>query len=79
MSVKFSNNGKTTLSSGISSSATSIVVADASVFPSITGSEYFYMTLENVSGDVEILKVTSVSSNTLTAVRAIGPSITGAF
>ena len=70
MSVKFSNNGKTTLSSGVSSSATSIVVADASVFPSITGSEYFYMTLENVSGNVEILKVTSVSSNTLTAVRA---------
>jgi hypothetical protein len=70
MSVKFSNNGKTTLSSGVLSSATTIDVADASVFPSITGSEYFYMTLENVSGNVEILKVTSVSSNTLTAVRA---------
>lgn len=79
MSVKFSNNGKTTLSSGISSTATSITVADASVFPSITGSEYFYMTLEDVSGNVEIVKVTSVSSNTLTVTRAQESSSGRAF
>jgi hypothetical protein len=70
MSVKFSNNAKTTLSSGITSSATSIAVADASVFPSISGSEYFYVTFEDLSGNVEIVKVTAVSSNTLTVVRA---------
>ena len=69
MSVKFSNNAKTTLSSGITSSATSIAVADASVFPSISGSEYFYVTFEDLSGNVEIVKVTSVSSNTLTVTR----------
>ena len=69
MSVKFSNNAKTTLSSGITSSATSIVVADASVFPSISGSEYFYVTFEDLSGNVEIVKVTGVSSNTLTVTR----------
>ena len=72
MSVKFSNNAKTTLSSGITSSATSIAVADGSVFPSISGSEYFYATLV-VSSDLdllEIVKVTAVSGNTLTAVRA---------
>ena len=70
MSVKFSNNAKTTLSSWITSSATSIAVADASVFPSISGSEYFYVTFEDLSGNVEIVKVTAVSSNTLTVVRA---------
>jgi phage protein U len=70
MSVKFSNNAKTTLSSGITSSATSIAVADASVFPSISGSEYFYVTFEDLNGNVEIVKVTAVSSNTLTVVRA---------
>lgn len=70
MSVKFSNNAKTTLSSGITSSATSIAVADASVFPSISGSEYFYVTFEDLIGNVEIVKVTAVSSNTLTVVRA---------
>ena len=70
MSVKFSNNAKTTLSSGITSSATSIAVADASVFPSISGSEYFYVTFEDLSGNVEIVKVTAVNSNNLTVVRA---------
>ena len=69
MSVKFSNNAKTTLSSSIASSATSIAVADASVFPSISGSEYFYVTFEDLSGNVEIVKVTGVSSNTLTVTR----------
>ena len=79
MSIKFSNNGKTTLSSGITSSATSITVADASVLPSITGSQYFYMTLEDTSGNLEIVKVTSVSSNTLTVTRAQDGSSGRAF
>jgi hypothetical protein len=71
MSVKFSNNAKTTLSSGITSSATSITVADGSVFPSISGSEYFYLTLE-VDSDAdlrEIAKCTARSGNTLTITR----------
>ena len=79
MSVKFSNNAKTTLSSGITSSATSITVADGSVFPSISGSEYFYVTLEDASANIEIVKVTAVSGNTLTVVKGsrwnISPNI----
>lgn len=70
MSVKFANNGNTTLASGINDSATSITVADASVFPTISGSDYFYMTLEDLSANVEIVKVTGVSSNSLTVERA---------
>ena len=69
MSVKFSNNAKTTLSSGVTSSATSVSVVDASLFPAISGSEYFYVTFEDTSGNIEIVKVTGVSSNTLTVVR----------
>ena len=71
MSVKFSNNAKTTLSSGITSSATSITVADGSVFPSISGSDYFYVTLEvDSDSDLkEIVKVTARSGNTLTITR----------
>ena len=69
MSVKFSNNGKTVLSSGISASDTTIPVTDASVFPTITGSEYFYVTLADDT-NVEIVKVTAVSSNDLTVTRA---------
>jgi hypothetical protein len=71
MAVKFSNNAKTTLSSGITSSATSITVADGSVFPSISGIEYFYLTLEAVSNPElrEIAKCTARSGNTLTITR----------
>lgn len=70
MPIKFSNNGKTLIASAVSSSATTINVDDASVFPSISGSEYFYVTLEDTSGNVEIVKVTGVSTNTLTVSRA---------
>lgn len=79
MSVKFSNNGKTTLSAGISASDTSVPVTDASVLPAITGSEYFYMSLEDTSGNIEIVKVTGVSSNTLTVTRAQESTTARAF
>lgn len=70
MGLKYVNNGKTTLNGAINSSVTSIVVTDGSVFPTLGGSDYFYMTLEDVSLNNEIVKVTARSTNTLTVVRA---------
>ena len=70
MAVVFSNNAKTTLASTVSTSATSITVADGSVFPALNGSDYTYVTFEDSSGNVEIVKVTALSGNTLTVVRA---------
>lgn len=81
MSVLFSNNAATTLSSGTSNSATSITVADGSVFPTIAGSDYFYLTLE-VASDAslkEIVKCTARSGNTLTIARAQDNSTARAF
>ena len=71
MSVLFSNNASTTLSAGVGNSATSITVADGSVFPSISGSDYFYLTLEVNSDPTlkEIVKCTARSGNTLTITR----------
>ena len=69
MAVVFKNNAKTTLASGINSSATSITVSDGSVFPSLTGSDIFFVTFDDGTNN-EIVKVTAVSSNTLTVVRA---------
>ena len=72
MSVLFLNNATTTLSAGVGDSATSITVADGSVFPSLSGSDYFYLTLE-VDSDPdlkEIVKCTARSGNTLTITRA---------
>lgn len=72
MAVLFSNNASTTLSAGVGNSATSITVADGSVFPAISGSDYFYVTLEvDSDSDLkEIVKCTARSGNTLTIVRA---------
>lgn len=72
MSVLFSNNASTTLSAGVGDSATSITVADGSVFPAISGSDYVYLTLEVDSDPTlrEIVKCTARSGNTLTITRA---------
>ena len=69
MAIVFKNNASTTLSAALSSSATSITVADATKLPSITGDEYFFCSIDDGS-NIEIVKVTGVSSNTLTIVRA---------
>ena len=79
MPVKFSNNAATTLSSAITAETTSIDVLDGSVFPSISGDEYFYMSLEDVAKNTEIVKVTSVSSNTLTVTRGAENTAPRAF
>jgi len=72
MSVLFVNNATTTLSAGVGDSATSITVTDGSVFPSLSGSDYFYLTLEVDSDPTlkEIVKCTARSGNTLTITRA---------
>lgn len=68
----FTNNAATTLASGISNVATSLTVAtgDGAEFPTLAGSQYFYCTLANNTGSIEIIKVTARSSDTFTIVRA---------
>lgn len=81
MGIKFSNNAKTTLSAALTSSATSCTVTDASVFPTIGSYDYFYMTLEEAGSSpaIEVVKVTAVSSNTLTITRAQDGTTAAAF
>ena len=68
MAVKFANNAYSTLSAGISNSATSFDVASASTFPALGGSDHMYLSI--IGGSyVEIIKVTGVSGATLTCVR----------
>ena len=72
MAVKFSNNAKTTISGSLNTSATSVTVADASKLPTLGAGDYTYATLAEVStpANLEIVKVTAISSNTLTVTRA---------
>ena len=81
MSVKFANNAVSTLASGISNSATSITVAsgNGALFPSLTGSEYFYATLIDASNNLEIVKCTARSSDVLTVTRAQESTTARAF
>ena len=67
----FANNAATTLASGITNTATSLTVATGTgaLFPSPSGSTYFYMTLANTAGTVEIVKCTARSTDTFTIVR----------
>jgi hypothetical protein len=69
VAVKYTNNAKTTLASGLTNSATSATVTDGSVFPSLGAGEYFYITFDDGSNN-EIAKVTARSGNALTIVRA---------
>ena len=72
MTVKFTNNASTTVGTGINASATSLTVASASSFPSLSGADdYCYLTLQGATNTTrEVVKATALSSNTFTIVRA---------
>ena len=67
--MQFTNNAATILQSGINSSVTTMTVATGTgaLFPTLTGSQYFYCTLTNAAGtQIEIVKVTARTSDTMT-------------
>lgn len=72
MTVKVTNNGFSTLASGINNSATTIALAtgEGARFPTLSTDDYFYGTLVDTSNNLEIVKVTARSSDSLTVVRA---------
>ena len=76
MSVLFKNNVTATLAAGISDTATTIVVSSGqgARFPSITAGQFFYATLYDSSNNVEIVKVTARTTDTLTVVRGFDGS-----
>ena len=68
MAVKFANNSFSTLSAGIDATQLTFDVADGTKFPTLGGSDHMYLSI--VGGSyTEIVKVTGVSTNTLTVVR----------
>ena len=83
MAVKFSNNARTNLSSAILSTATSITVDDASVFPTLGASDHTFVTFESLDASPtrEIVKVTAIdtSTDTLTVVRGQDGTTAAAF
>jgi len=74
MTILFTNNAAATLASSITTSSTSLTVTtgQGTLFPTITGSNIFYVTLTDAATGttIEIVKVTARSSDTMTIVRA---------
>ena len=68
MAVKYSNNAYSTLSTAINTTATSISVASASSFPTLSAGDHMYLTIVSETA-LEVVKVTNVSGTTLTVVR----------
>lgn len=64
------NNFETTLASGLSSGATSMSLTSATGLPTLSGSDYYHLTLDDGVGAIEIVKVTARTGTTCTIVRA---------
>lgn len=79
--IQFGNNAYGTLSQAYATTATSIVLTTGhgARFPTLTGSKYFFATLLDTSNNLEIIKVTARTNDTLTIVRAQEGTIARAF
>lgn len=72
MPVLFSNTASATLASSITSSSTTITVSTGlgALFPATPSGSYFYATLVDSSNNLEIVKVTTRSADSMTVARA---------
>ena len=82
MALLLANNAKSTLAVALGGLDTTLVVATGTetLFPSPTGGDYFYVTLEDSTKTVrEIVKCTARSGTSLTIVRAQDGSFANIF
>lgn len=72
MSVKVTNNATTTLSASIGTTdlTLSVLAATGTQFPNLVAGDWFWATLANAAGALEIVKVTSKAGDVFTIVRA---------
>tara|TARA_X000001382_G_C3158473_1_gene175427 strand:- start:199 stop:1386 length:1188 start_codon:yes stop_codon:yes gene_type:complete len=81
MGVKVTNNAFGTISTGINTSATTIVLdsGQGARFPTLGSGDYFYATLIDTSNTLEIVKVTARSTDSMTVTRAQDNTTASAF
>lgn len=81
MPVLFSNNASAPLAASITTSTTSITVTtgQGALFPAVAAGSYFYATLVDSSNNLEIVKVTARSGDTMTVARAQEGTVARAY
>lgn len=81
MGIKVANNAFGTLNAGINSSVTTIVLSagEGARFPTLSAGDYFFATLIDTSNNLEIVKVTARSTDTMTVVRGQDSTTARAF
>jgi hypothetical protein len=69
--MQLTNNAASLIPLGVTSIATTLVVTtgDGAKFPVLGASDNFYLTLTDVNGNFEIVKVTARTDDTMTIVR----------
>ena len=81
MGVKVTNNAFGTLSAGINTTVTTLTLdsGQGARFPSLAANEYFYGTLIDTSNNIEIVKVTARSTDSMTVVRGQDNTTAGSY
>lgn len=81
MAILVANNATSYLAGTLTAVATSLTVSSGTgtLFPTISGSDVFYVTLTNTSNQNEIVKVTAKATDTFTIVRAQDGTTAKAF
>lgn len=71
MPVLYTNNAASALSASITNTATSfsVTAGHGARFPAISGGDHFYATLIDTAGNIEIVRVTALSTDTFTVTR----------
>jgi hypothetical protein len=79
--ILFTNNASALLAATITAVDTTVQVASGfgALFPSPSGGKFFYATLEDDSGNIEIVQCTSRTGDNLTVVRAADGTTAQAF
>jgi hypothetical protein len=72
MPVLYANNAASRLAASITNVATSfsVTAGHGAKFPAISGGDYFYATLMDSAGNLEVVKVTARATDTFTVARA---------
>ena len=81
MGVKVENNAFGTLSAGITTSDTTVTLdsGEGARFPTLGSGDYFYATIVDTSNNLEIVKVTARSTDSMTVTRAQDGTTARAF